>query len=408
MSWKLWQTTTGNEEAREGDFSYLGKDTFYFDSACQTLRPRSVIAAEQAYYEKYNACGGRVKYPWGEKVDQKVEEARELLLEWVGVAKKHYAVAFSLNATLAINLVLQQIPGQQYLAVITSDKEHNSVFLPTITYSQRYQLPRIVLERDKQGNLLYQKKQLHKAIVVVNTTSNIDGSELANLQVLAHDIHEQRGLLLLDACQTVGHRMSLLHKVPFDALFASGHKMYAPSCGFTIITHDLLAKLEPFLLGGGTVGDVQEHEYQLLSAPNELYSRLELGLQDYGAIIGLLEAIKWRRNFQVNRTNADQYEHVLSEQLFQGVQNLPHVTLINQKSSPVVAFYPERIDSHMLAMYLGQQNIMCRSGYFCCHYYLKHKMKYPPLLRISLGLHNTSEQIDFLLGKLKYLLTVAK
>lgn len=408
MSLKFWNNKTPSIDKAPKDFLYLSPDTYYFDSACQTLRPQSVIDAEIEYYHQYNACGGRVKYPWGEQVDEKVEKTRRSLLEFVDASPKHYAVAFTLNATFGINLVLQQIPAGKYTTVITSDIEHNSVFLPTITYAKQHRLARLVLERDQEGNLLYTKDQLAKAIVVVNVTSNIDGRSLENLKQLAYDIQEQEGLLLLDACQTLAHHKKLLRNVPFDALFGSGHKIYAPSCGFIVIKKDLLRELEPHFLGGGTVGDVQEHEYQLLLASDELYSRLELGLQDYAAIIGLGVALDWYKQFRHEKLDAEHYEEKLSNQLYTGVKTLPHVQIINSQSSPLVTFYPERVDSHMLAMYLGKQNIMCRSGYFCCHYYLKNKMKYPPLLRISLGLHNTSEQVDFLLEKLKYLLEVTK
>ena len=408
MSLKFWRNPVPIADRMSNQFSYIADDVYYFDAACQTLRPQSVIDAEVAYYKEYNACGGRVKYSWGEQVDEKVAKTRDNLLDFVGASSKHYAVAFTLNATLGINLVLQQLPVGKYQTIITSDIEHNSVFLPTITYAQQHQLRRLVLARDKEGNLLYTKDQLAKAIVVVNVTSNIDGRSLLNLKQLANDIHEQDGVLLLDGCQTLAHHRTLLHDVPFDALIGSGHKVYAPSCGFIVIKKTLLLELEPHFLGGGTVGDVLENSYQLLQAPDELYSRLELGLQDYAAIIGLGVALDWYKQFHHKGVDAAHYEEQLSNQLYTGVKSLPYVQIINSQSSPVVAFYPERVDSHMLAMYLGKQNIMCRSGYFCCHYYLKNKMKLPPLLRISLGLHNTPEQVDFLLEKLKYLLEVAK
>ena len=35
---------------------------------------------------------------------------------------------------------------------------------------------------------------------------------------------------------------------------------------------------------------------------------------------------------------------------------------------------------------------MVRSGYFCCHYYLKSVARLPPLLRISIGLQNTAAE----------------
>ena len=34
------------------------------------------------------------------------------------------------------------------------------------------------------------------------------------------------------------------------------------------------------------------------------------------------------------------------------------------------------------------------NGYFCVHDYLDHVKHYPPLIRFSLGYHNTSENID--------------
>jgi selenocysteine lyase/cysteine desulfurase len=39
-----------------------------------------VIDAVTEYFREYNACGGRVKYAWGEKVDGIVADTREKLL----------------------------------------------------------------------------------------------------------------------------------------------------------------------------------------------------------------------------------------------------------------------------------------------------------------------------------------
>jgi cysteine desulfurase/selenocysteine lyase len=59
-----------------------------------------------------------------------------------------------------------------------------------------------------------------------------------------------------------------------------------------------------------------------------------------------------------------------------------------------MSFYVDGVDSHLLAESLSREGIMARSGYFCCHYYLKNLKKYPPLLRFSLGYHNTDEDIE--------------
>ena len=59
-----------------------------------------------------------------------------------------------------------------------------------------------------------------------------------------------------------------------------------------------------------------------------------------------------------------------------------------------MSFYVEGLDSHLLGAALSRENIMARTGYFCAHYYLDHVLKYPPLVRFSLGLHNRPEDIE--------------
>ena len=51
-------------------FDYLPADSVYLDSACQTMRPQPVIDAVTAYYTEDNACGGRVRYDAGRRVDE--------------------------------------------------------------------------------------------------------------------------------------------------------------------------------------------------------------------------------------------------------------------------------------------------------------------------------------------------
>jgi len=426
----LFSSNKISEESQEFvDFNYLEAGVFYFDSACQTLRPQSVIDAEVEYYHKFNSCGHRVKYKWGQETDKRVEACRENLLKLTGKTEKDFTVAFGLNTTAGINTVLMQLPSKCFKSIIISEIEHNSVFLPSIVYSQKNNIPRIVLEREVDGSLKYNLDDLDHAIVLLNTTSNIDGRELKNVEKLAKDVHSKGGILLLDACQTLSHHPELLQKVEFDAAFGSGHKMYGPSVGFSIVRKSLLLSLEPYLIGGSTVADVQFDSYELIGDDAELYSRIEPGLQNYAGVIGLNEAIKWRQNFKVelsvieekfteaglkiadfgfksNQTlTASEYEHLLAIYLNHKLKTVSNIEILNQEPSPVVSLYPisNDLDGHKLAMYLSEAGVSCRSGYHCCHYYLIHKLKLPPLFRISLALHNNLEQIDYLVDKLAYL-----
>ncbi len=381
-----------------GDFAYVPAGSCYLDAACQTLRPQCVIDAETEYYREYNACGGRVKYRWGRLVDDGVREARRALLRFAGKREKDYCVAFTLNTTAGINLVLHQLP-ERWNRIVTSEIEHNSVLLPSHTWAARRKAERLVLPRNEDGALRYSPDDLRDSVVLVNSVSNIDGRRLVNLGTIAEDAHARKGIVLVDAAQAFAHDPDTLRRADIDVLFGSGHKMYGPSLGFIIIRRTLLETLDPFLLGGGTVSDVTQDGYELLRG-EEAHAILEPGLQNWGGILGLRAAVDWlesRRN--------DPLEERLSRQLFEGLQSEPRVRLLNRAPSPIVSFHVDGLDAHQLALYLSERDVMCRSGHFCCHSYLTHTLGLPPLLRVSLGLYNTERDVAFFLETLRAVLS---
>lgn len=387
----------------EGDFGYLDPAVLYFDSACQTLRPMCVISAERDYYAHYNACGGRVQYGWGKKVDDRVTSARKRVLRMLGKSEKEYAVAFTLNTSYGINLVLHQLP-ETYRHIVTSEIEHNSVFLPTMTWAKKRGAERLVLPREKDGSLRYAPEELTNAVVLVNTSSNIDGRVLQNVSDLARDTHANGGILLLDSAQTMGHDARFLQSVPFDALFASGHKMYAPSIGIIVIRRELLRSLDHYFLGGGTVDDVTKDAYTLLSGDRE-HERLEVGLQHWAGIIGLDSALAWLETVRPEGEDRYVHEHALAEKLYTGVSAIDGVRVVNTQASPVLSFAVDGLDAHRLALYFDAQKILCRSGHFCCHHYLQHVRGLPAQLRASIGLQTTHADIDRFIATLQTIVT---
>lgn len=378
----------GNENL--ADFGYLNPDAHYFDSACQTLRPQAVISAVTEYYRQYNACGGRVKYAWGERVDGIVSHTRAQLLKLLDKSAKEYTVAFCLNTTAGINLLLQQLPEGRYRRIVTSDIEHNSVFLPTQTCAKRFKLERLVLPRLSDGSVNFKPDDLEKAVVVVNTTSNIDGRILGNLEELVTAAHQRGGAVILDAAQTMGHDTRLLHSVSPDAVCGSAHKMYGPSLGFMVVRKAFLNELDCFFLGGGTVADVRKDDFDLLDSPDEAFARLEPGLQDFAGIAGLGAAIDWLGKYRPENQDSGRHQEGLARILFESLSSNGRLKVLNAGPSPIISFHSDHVDAHRLALYLSAQNIMVRSGYFCCHYYLNSVVHLPPLVRISIGLQNTA------------------
>lgn len=385
------------------DFDYLGPNDVYLDSACQSLRPRPVINALNEYYKTHNSCGERVKYPWGEKTDKKVEATRERLLKYLKLKPRDYFVSFTLNTTYGINLILSQLDVEKagLEKVIVSDIEHNSPFLATMTFAKKHNLPREVVKRADTGEMPLDV-DYKNALVVVNSVCNFDGRRLENLKELTHLVHKSGGLLLIDAAQGLAHDKDLLEKTDADFICSSAHKMYAPSLGIIIMKRKLLNLIDTTFIGGGMVDDVDRESYILSSETKEhAYTKFESGLQAWGEIVALGAALDWLSS----RTKQDhQALQQNSERLFNFLKSKPHLHVINHEPRPTISLYVDKsevsFDSHTLGAALAAEGIMTRTGYFCVHYFLDHVKHYPPLLRFSLGYHTREADIDRVIAAL--------
>jgi cysteine desulfurase/selenocysteine lyase len=224
--------------------------------------------------------------------------------------------------------------------------------------------------------------------------SNVDGRVLMNGRDLIKDVHAAGGLVILDAAQSFGHERARLRSLDYDALCFSAHKTYGPSLGVIVVKKSLLTRFQFDFIGGGMVDDVSSENYEL--APQDPSSWFEPGLQNFSGIVGLGAALAWLEHYHPEDREPDVQQSELAEIVFRALRQMPSVRVINQTARPIISFYSEKIDAHRLAIFLSQAGIMVRSGYFCCHAYLKEAMKYPPLVRISLGLNNTRSQVEHL------------
>ena len=373
------------------DFDYLGDGEVYLDGACQSLRPRPVIDAVNSYYTEHNSCGERVKYKWGVATDEKVEEARELVLKFVKLPARKYNVSFTLNTTYGINLILNQLEAKNFDKVITSEIEHNSPFLATMAFSERTGLPREVMTRNDDGSIDIANYDFTRAIVVINCVSNFDGRKLLNIKEIVKAVHKAGGMIIIDAAQAMAHSADIVRGIEADVICFSAHKMYAPSLGVIVWNNDLLEKLTDGFLGGGMVDDVQKDSYLLSAEGKEhRYTRFEPGLQAWGEIVGLGAAIKW-----LNKVPKEAWRNLESnmQELYDFLSGSNKVHIVNTTATSTMSFYVEGLDSHLLGNALSREDIMARTGYFCVHYYLDHVLGLPPLMRFSLGLHNRPEDI---------------
>lgn len=369
------------------DFDYLDEKSVYLDAACQSLRPKPVVEALEKYYYEHNSCGERVKYPWGEKTDLLVESTRKKVLKLLKLKEREYFVSFTLNTTYGINLILNEIKPEFVKKVVTSEIEHNSPFLATMALAKRLGVPRVVLKRTPEGDLLMENEDFAGAVVVVNCAANFDGRRMGNLKEVIRRVHEDGGMIIIDAAQAMAHYHEMLEKTEADAVCFSAHKMYAPSLGVIVARRDLVAKLEQNFVGGGMVDDVFEDRYLLSAEGNKehVHTIFEPGLQEWGEISAFGTAIDWlERRTKADKKRLMDYTRELDEFL-RSKEKVRMVGPLENGPNPTMSFYVEGVDSHLLGAALGKEGIMARTGYFCAHYYLDKVLGLPPLVRFSLS-----------------------
>ncbi len=375
--------------ARSIDFAHIDEETAYLDTACRAPLPEPVLAALDAYHLEYAACGGRGKYAWARRVDEVVEDTRRAALKDLRLSPRRYATSFTLNTTAGLNLLLQQLPIGRFDRVVTSHIEHNSVFLPTMTAAARLGVPRVVLERAPDGALEIDGVDLTRAVVVVNAASNVDGRVLANAKEVAKAVHAAGGILIVDAAQAMAHAVDAVAGLDADAVCYSAHKLYGASLGVVAARIDLLRSLQVSTIGGGMVADVREDGFDLVL--DDPASILEPGLQDWGGIAALAAALPWRTRAMREGGAA---LTARADRLYEALAGMPGLRMVSEHRSTVIAVAPEKQDAHRLAIFLSEAGVAARSGYFCVHHELKHRRALPPLLRFSLGLHTTDEDVD--------------
>jgi cysteine desulfurase / selenocysteine lyase len=378
------------------------KSYAYFDTACQSLRPKVVMDAINQYYLKMSACSGRSMHQLAAEVTRSVDQSRASLGKFLGAAKKE-EIVFTRNTTEGINLVANSLDLRDGDVVLISDKEHNSNLIPWQWMAKKKGIQvRIVPSREDNTFDLAAFDQLLNGevkLVALGYTSNLDGVTLPAEEIIKR-AHRAGALVLLDAAQTAPHRKINVKALDVDFLAFSGHKLLGPSgIGVLYGKYQLLEKLEPFLVGGDTVVSSTYTSCEFLPPPE----KFEAGLQDYAGILGLGAAVEYLQ--KIGFEAIQKQELLLNEAITAGIRDIPGLKLIGPTDprlrGGIVTFYIQGIDSHRIALMLDQMaNIQVRSGQHCVHSWFNARQILGSV-RASAYLYNTTEEAALLVSSLQ-------
>lgn len=374
-------------------YSSADRDAIYLDSACQSLRPRQVIQAQDEYYNEYPGCGGRSVHRLATQVSIKVDEARERIARFVG-AERPEEIAFTKNCTEALNLIAKGLRLRRGDVVLTTDMEHNSNHVPWIQLQRSSGIGRRFVPTPPSGlfDMEAFKGMMSREVKVVSMVhaNNVTGTSVP-IKEVAEVAHDHGALFMVDGAQAAPHQKVDVKDLDVDFYTMSAHKMLGPSgVGMLYGKLDLLEGIEPLISGGGGVSLTDYEHAEYLPPPD----RFESGLMNYAGVIGAGEAVEYLTRLEMDEVSA--HDRELNQAATTALRGIKGIRILEpsdpQERGSLLAFNVDGMTSHDVAMVLDDAGkVMVRSGMHCVHpFFLSRGIN--GCVRASFYIYNTKEE----------------
>ncbi len=380
-----------------------GQPLVYLDNAATTHKPKAVLEAVSAYYEKDNANPHRGAHALGVAATLAYEDARETVREFLN-ASHSKEIIFTRNATEALNLIaysygLNNInEGDEILLCIS---EHHSNLVPWqyIAKSKKATLNYLYLKADYTLDMEeVHKKITHRTrLVSIAQMSNVLGTVYPVKEIAAY-AHEKGAVVVIDGAQSVPHGPVDVRDIDADFFVFSGHKMMAPmGIGVLYGKAAILEQMPPFLMGGDMIEYVEEQSTSFAELPN----KFEAGTQNVGGAVGLAAAINYLKKIGFDQLH--RHEAQLTAYALEGLQKLPYIKIygpdMSTERGAVISFSLEGCHPHDVASIVDTYGVALRAGHHCAQPLMKY-LQAPATNRISFYLYNTKEEIDIFLDSI--------
>lgn len=402
------------------------KDTkvILLNNAATTPPFESTLKAVNEYLQTYGALH-RGAGPHANLTFQKADEAIKTLRKFLDVTDDQ-ALLFTSNTSSAINLFIRMLRLKENDVIIKSVIEHTSNNLP---WSFNSDAKTVYVNAFDDGSLDYEdleKKVLENAanlkLIAITGASNLTGY-IPNIERISKLAHKNNALLFIDAAQLAPHRPISMKNQNIDALAFSAHKVYAPfGLGILALPKKIL-ETKPVDPGGGSIDMVSE-KHVVWASPE---SRHQTGTWNVTGIIAAAASCKIIMDTGWDKIIEHEKElvHYAAEQL----QTVPDITLyvpaekyLTEDRIGTFTFNLKGYHHALLSAILeNEYGIETRAGTICNHRLVRRwfniddikqkeieekieggdKLASYGIVRASLAIHNTKEDIDALISALK-------
>lgn len=360
---------------------------------------------------------------------EKTHSAIQIIRNFIH-AEPEDGIIFTQNTSAAINLFARMLRLEKNDVVITTSIEHTSNNLPW-----HFNTAARVVEINafEDGSLDYDdlekkaKKYCGRLRLISITGAANQTGYIPNIRKVADLAHRCEALLFVDAAQLAPHRPIDMKKDGIDALAFSAHKIYAPfGIGVLALPEKLLDSI-PVDPGGGSIDMISEKDV-LWAPPRE---RHQTGTWNVTGIVALGASCKAILDAGWNKIL--KHEEDLVKYMVKRLGEIPGITMYVPAAKYIaekrIGTFPLNLHGYhhslLSAILENEYGIETRAGTICNHRLVRRWFKIDDkaqkkiekkiangdrlasygIVRASLAIHNTREDIDKFITALKLIAT---
>jgi len=392
-----------NKEIRN-DFPVLtrsvnGHSLVYLDTAATALKPRQVVEAVAAVYEKIPANVHRGVHTLSRDATAAYEGARETVRGFLNAARAD-EIVFTSGTTGAINLVARSWGASELQAgdeILLSHMEHHSNIVPwKMLCEQTGAVLKIIpvsddgeLDMAAFHDLLGPRTRLVSVVHVSNTLGTINP-----IEEIISAAHEQGAKVLIDAAQSAPCLPLDVQALDCDFLAFSGHKLFGPTgIGVLYAKMELLEMMPPFMGGGDMILSVSFEEICYNKPPY----RFEAGTPNIAGAIGLDRAIEYVQQIGFEAIHA--HEQELLKAATAALEAIDGVRIVGTAKNKVaiLSFVIDGVHPHDTGSIFDSCGVAIRAGHHCTQP-LMARYGLPATARAAFSIYNTLDDVDRLVA----------
>jgi cysteine desulfurase/selenocysteine lyase len=363
----------------------------YLDSAATSHKPKCVIDALTTFYAEEYGTVHRAIYQSALIATDRYNDTRETVRKFIHASSAE-EIVFTRGTTDALNLVAlswartQLKPGDE---ILVSEMEHHSNLVP---WQMAAQATGATLKIFTGFPPITGSTKLIAIAHMTNVTGSINP-----IADIAKEAHRVGAILVVDGAQAAPHLPIDVQALGCDFYAFSSHKCYGPTgLGILYGRKELLESMPPVIGGGDMIDRVDLYRSTYAKPP----LRFEAGTPIIGSVVAFKAALDFIE--QIGRKKMAAHENALRLHLEQGLATIEGMQILGNDldKGPLTTFAIKGVHSLDIATFLDLKHIAIRSGNLCAQPALR-TFGLETAARVSFGIYNTLEEVDFFLKELK-------